>query len=536
MAILHKTRSRSHEDVAVPSGAKREQGTGASSELQARRALGNIAKSDFTISFSLVQERRNERYELRNRARDLARSVPAQRAQKIAVDKYEHILQAEKHRAERKGRLFDLSSVKEKAPSFRSHRMAYCGSSITDTRLPVVFRENFDSAGITNLQSCGSYACPVCAPKVGQRRFEEVTEVLKTARENGYAVSMVTLTMRHKSFHKLSDLWDALSCGWRAFTTSKEWTGESEDYYNEAKISFELRGNASDGYKRRKAKYKEFFPDKEFPENMKRAPRGWSKSKTFRDRLIGLKEELGVIGTIRSTEVTVGKNGWHPHVHALVIHEAGKNEAESLIRAQKIGSFIHDRWSKGLESFGFESLAESGGLDVSVMSSSDEDIAGYATKIARTSGLDKATEKMGFESTRGDLKKGRFGSLTPLELLANAVEGEADSIAMWQEFATTSQGRRWVVISPDLRKLAKLGQEKTDEEIAEETVEAFEVAEVDYLIWKQNKLWLCASELLAILESKGPLALFEKFDSLGVPYRDVRADSIQDIEKPRLQE
>lgn len=501
-------------------------------------ALGNIAVSDFSIKYSVAQELRNYRYYLRNLARELAKSVPAlaaTRRQKARLAKAAEIrAEGRLNAAQREGKLFaDSLTTEKKDMTFKAHRMAYCGASAADSRLPVFFRENATSAGITNLQTCGSYACPVCAAKVGNRRFEEVVQVLGAAREAGYAVSMVTLTMRHKHFDRLDDLWDALAAGWRVFSTSPEWTGESVEYYAQAREKYERRGWLSDDYKEARAEYELLNPGEKYPGRPCRAPRGWKDSKDFRPRRVGLSESLGVLGTIRSVEVTLGANGWHPHIHAVIVHKAGKDEVDSLLKAQKIGLFIHSQWVKGLEKYGFESLAESGGLDVSLMTSSDEDIASYATKITRTSGLDRGTEKISYEVTRADLKKGRAGGLTPLQLLESAVEGEVEAVQKWREFAIASQGRRWVVISPDLRKFGKLGEEKTDEEIAEETVEAVPVAQVEYRDWKEHKLWLVASQLLAVLEQRGAVALFARLEELGVPYEDVRGMA---IEKPPLKE
>lgn len=520
MTTISAIESKGHDNSLTQRASAERSGS-------TKHALGKIAKNDFSINkssksspFITSQSRRNTRYQLRNNARDLARSIPAKRAQKRAVERYEHILQAEKHRAERKGRLFDLSSVKEKIPSFRSHRMTYCGSSLQSTNEPVIIRQNHESAGITNLQSCGSYACPVCAPKIGNRRFEEVTQVLQAAKNKGYYVAMITLTVRHDAMDKLDDSWDALNAGWRAITTDKKWSGETIEAHLKAQKSFLERGEAYEDFQARKIAFKASNPKDSFPEKTVRAPRGWAKSKTFRDRQIGLKEEFGIIGTIRSTEVTYGKNGWHPHVHALVIFKAGDLE-EATLFANEFGHFMHKKWEKGIKTFGFTSLKKSGGLDISLMGSSAKDIARYATKISSTSGIDADTKKMGFESTRGDLKTARKGGFTPMELLEKAVEGEADAISAWKEFAVSSQGRRWVVISPELRKLGDLEDEKTDEEIADETVEATPVAAISYEEWKSNRVWLFASDLLTILEDQGSEALFKELDKRGIPYDDL---------------
>jgi hypothetical protein len=107
---------------------------------------------------------------------------------------------------------------------------------------------------------CGSvWACPVCAAKIATRRAEEVAEVMRIALERGCAASMVTLTMRHHQGQSLADCWAALSKGWRAVTTGTQWTTDAD--------------------------------------------------------------AAGLVGWVRAVEVTQGKNGWHVHVHALLIWE-----------------------------------------------------------------------------------------------------------------------------------------------------------------------------------------------------------------------
>jgi hypothetical protein len=34
-----------------------------------------------------------------------------------------------------------------------------------------------------------------------------------------------------------------------------------------------------------------------------------------------MRSDIGFVGTIRTVEVTYGRNGWHPHVHAVVLNE-----------------------------------------------------------------------------------------------------------------------------------------------------------------------------------------------------------------------
>ncbi len=73
------------------------------------------------------------------------------------------------------------------------------------------------------------------------------------------------------------------------------------------------------------------------------------------------------------------------------------------------------------------------------------------------------------EMTKGHLKKGKQGSMTPFDLLRDyADNGNAQSGKLFQEFALSFKGARQLVWSRGLKKLYKIG-EKTDQEIADET-------------------------------------------------------------------
>lgn len=438
------------------------QNLSASSSLPGRvekpnRALGSNAESDFTI----MRARRDSRYDLRNRSRELAKMVPAVQAMKL------------------------------RGGAWQSHRLTLCGKAMRAGAADVIFRENADVAGITNLQSCGSYACPVCGPKVANRRFEEVLRVLTIAKEQGFDVAMVTMTVRHSKADSLEALWDGVLAGWREAITATAWVGESVEAYEEAKASWLERGALHEA-------------------GLGRAPRGWKKQKgVFRARRVGERERLGVLAPIRAVELTRGKNGWHPHIHALFIFKADAPSWEDRqIQAQEIGAFFHARFVAGIAKHGLESWGTSGGLDVQLMEGSAKSIAAYATKMA-------------LETTRADLKDGRLGGETPRQLLERAVEGEEDAVYAWLTFATVSQGRRWLVISKVLRAFAQLGEELTDEEIADEESPGFEVAAVPGDQWREHRLWRSAAALLRALEEGGAAGLYAELDSRKIYYRSL---------------
>ena len=107
----------------------------------------------------------------------------------------------------------------------------------------------------SGLVTCGRvWDCPVCGPKIQERRREEIASAVKWAYDKGLQPVMVTLTFPHYSWNKLVLLKQ------QAFALQR------------------LRAGA---------------PWKRF------------------------KEAIGYEGLIRSLENLFGLNGWHPHTHEL---------------------------------------------------------------------------------------------------------------------------------------------------------------------------------------------------------------------------
>jgi Replication protein len=79
---------------------------------------------------------------------------------------------------------------------------------------------------------------------------------MRAVLTSGGSASLITLTMRHHSGHKLEDLWQALSAAWHGVISGKQWAEDQE---------------------------------------------------------LG-----GLLGWVRVVEATHGRSGWHLHVHVLV--------------------------------------------------------------------------------------------------------------------------------------------------------------------------------------------------------------------------
>ena len=250
-------------------------------------------------------------------------------------------------------------------------------------------------AGYAGLVTCGSvWSCPVCAGKIAARRADELARVIHEVLKSGGSASLVTLTMRHHSGHRLKDLWKALSYAWSRVTSGKHWVA---------------------------------------------------------DQQLG-----GMLGWVRVVEATHGRNGWHLHIHALV---CWSNKVSFQV-AQGIGGRMWERWAKALRRRGFESWRDRGGLDVRMASARSDNLADYFVKLAR-------------EITSSTTKNSRAGR-SPFAVLRDGLTtGFLDDLELWRDWEQVSKGRRqvtWSLGDHDLRTLAGLDPEQSDEEIAAEEV------------------------------------------------------------------
>lgn len=82
-------------------------------------------------------------------------------------------------------------------------------------------------ASFSGLMCCGSvWACPRCASVVAAHRSVEIASAVAKAQELGGQVHFLTLTVRHRAADELSDLFEAVTAGWRAVTGSTAWAGD----------------------------------------------------------------------------------------------------------------------------------------------------------------------------------------------------------------------------------------------------------------------------------------------------------------------
>lgn len=331
-------------------------------------------------------------------------------------------LQARRGRYDARVRLRDFTGLR---------RVSECGRvAVTDDGAVYLRASTGDDrrAGLGGLSTCGSvWACPVCSAKIARTRIAELDKLLSWNDARGGSAGLATFTMSHRSGQSLKSLWDGLSAAWRYMTTG-------------------------------------------------RAGKHW--------RL--LRDLLGNDHYVRATEVTVGDNGWHVHVHLLLLF--GQRVTESTVSG--MADQLYRLWSRALSYAGF-TASRRHGVDVRRCSGAAQSLERVADYFS----------KMTFEAAGGRFKSSRKGGRTPFEVLADGfTTGLADDLEAWLEWERASKGRRQLVWSRGL-KAAALIDELTDEEIATASDEGETLLVLPKLTWRS--VYPVAVELLEATETGG---------------------------------
>jgi hypothetical protein len=292
-------------------------------------------------------------------------------------------------------------------------------------------------AAFGGLVTCGSvWACPDCSAKISARRAQELDQLVHWNAKRGGSLALLTLTMQHHTGHRLRALRRGLTGAWRHVTQS----------------------------------------------------RGWKSA----------KKQLGMDGYVRALEATHGENGWHLHIHCLLIFDGPISNEMVQVLADEVWA----RWSTGLAREGF-SAVRAHAVDVRVGDRALEKLGRYINKIV-------------FEAVGGRWKKGRRGGRTPFEILAEGLAtGNADDLDLWFEWEQGSKGMRQLTWSRGLK--ARVGvEQKEDEEIAAEAEQGVTIAVLPARTWKA--VYPVAEQLLEVMETGGREAAYSWLDAKGLPF------------------
>lgn len=305
------------------------------------------------------------------------------------------------------------------------------------------------TAHVSNIFRCGSsWSCPLCAPVIRQRRADEIDGALQRHLASGGGALFLTLTLRHHKGDTLASRLDVVSQA----------------------MNLVLKGSP------------------------------WERR----------KERLGYFGNIKAVEVTWGEtNGWHAHVHVLLLFERPVSEIER--RALEL--WIYGRWAHIAERRGLGTVTRAHGVDLRAVTSAGE-LAEYLTII-------DADWSPGLELTRADIKR-----WSPFDLLRALLDtGDTKYRTLWLEYEEATFGKRSVRWSPGLRaRLCGVEDEATDEELA--ASEGLDLTLLRYLIgtdrWNQLVRTGTDAALLDEIEHMAAALLFIA-DTLGhdVPLLDL---------------
>ncbi len=302
------------------------------------------------------------------------------------------------------------------------------------------------SGTISGTQTCGSvWGCPVCAAKIAERRCQEVAAGIAAHRAVGGVVLAVALTFRHNREDDLADILRRFLAGLRGLQSGAPWV-------------------------------------------------------RFRDR-------WRVNGMIRSIECTWGMaHGYHPHVHFLFFIDPPRTLdevtgelvplADWLPDADGFRADIYQRWEAVAERHGF-TMDEAHGVVVQSTAAFDATVvAEYVAKHGQEPTRQRWSAA--HEVTKGHVKRGKPGRLTPWDFLRRFVAAETRKersawAARWREYLAAFRGMAQLRWSRKLRERLGLEVERSDAEVAAERAEDGVLLALLYLdqwraVWEAGKV------------------------------------------------
>ena len=307
-------------------------------------------------------------------------------------------------------------------------RTKYCGCAIKNKDIdpsPInVVRGVNGRVYYQGLLKCGNiWRCPVCNYKITQRRQLEVFKYCDTWFKESKInkISFITLTVHHTKTMTLKKTLELLIDEYRRLQRTKV-------------------------YKR-------------------------------------LKEQHGIIGFIKSLEITYNdNNGWHPHIHLLLFHSSDNIETlhqeitDLWIKREKTRASVKGQMCK--EVFGNKGISE------------------YVTKWD--------TSK---EMTQGSFKLGRGESITGFQMLkllvANKFETDLDrkrTQGLFKTYCRITQGKHKISVSPTLKKTLQEVVVMEDAKILEDEKSEELLLRIEQKMWEIITEHELEAEILNVVE------------------------------------
>lgn len=340
------------------------------------------------------------------------------------------------------------------------------------------------------LVTCGKiWLCPVCSAKIRARRAAEIQTILTVAlnyyKEDGYVVKMVTLTARHHMGHSLSHLVKAINTNFRRNV---------------------LSGNV------------------------------W----------ISRAKRIGYVGMVKSVEILQGTNGWHPHLHCLLVlkpvapsspvdpdapKRRGRKPRAQRSFEEELDEFkvwLATQWRDFFLSDRELYKGNAPSLDVGVHWRDVDNPEAGAIYVSKVQEWGAALELARSDLKVGTRKQGDLKGWTPFELaerhrLTSDVDEQSRLRQLWHEYQLAIKGTHAITISPALRArfLPKAEQEeKSDLQVAAEDIGGGQLYTISFDAWRviqhPRNAGLDVKLLECLEEESGHIQLYRTLQGFGL--------------------
>lgn len=323
------------------------------------------------------------------------------------------------------------------------HRTAKCKHVTVAGAVGVHASREHGSAFYSGLMNCSNvWTCPICAAKVQERRRLEVARAVEWSEAEGLQSVMVTLTFPHYVWQKLADL---LS--------------------QQADALHRLRAGAP-----------------------------WTR----------FKKNVGYQGLIRSLELTIGSNGWHPHTHELWFISPD-------VDAEAMKASVLERWKSCCARAGLLDLNDP--AQVAAFELHAVDVKGWCTASDYLAKQDDSRHwGVDAEIAKASTKQGRAKGKHPFGLLRMYQDGDQKAGAQFLDYAAAMKGKRQLYWSAGLKDRVGL-EDQTDEEVNEEEREAADLLGLIDLAdwWLIRKSPRHKARVLDLAESNGGWPAIQHF-------------------------
>jgi len=105
-----------------------------------------------------------------------------------------------------------------------ARNVRHCGYTPSEGQVSLVLDPASGKARFSGLRTCGAvWFCPVCAPRIAEKRKAELDLLMSGARSAGFSVVLLTLTARHNRETDLAGFLAALKGAARRLRQRREW-------------------------------------------------------------------------------------------------------------------------------------------------------------------------------------------------------------------------------------------------------------------------------------------------------------------------